>query len=159
VDLSKLDTPDKIIGGSGIALLIFSFFPWFGVEGYGGGGNAWDVGFFTGILPTLLGLVAVAWIIATKLADVDLPEIPLPEGLLLLIISGAAAALIILRLLIGYEVGGFGVTFDLDRKIGLYLATLSAIGLVVGSFLKFQADGGELPGKGGSSGSSGPTPF
>ena len=52
MDLTKLTLGDKVLAGSGLALFIFSFFPWFGVDGYGGGGNAWDVGFFTGILPS-----------------------------------------------------------------------------------------------------------
>ena len=163
MDLSKLSTGDKVIGGSGIALFLFSFFPWFGVDGYSGGGNAYDVGLFTGTLPVLLGLVLVAWVIATKVADVDLPELPVPEGLLLLGIAGTSALLIILRFIIGYEVGGFGITIDLDRKIGLFLAVLAAIGLVGGAFLKFQEGGGKLPGAGGSGDSTGQggnaTPF
>jgi len=160
MDLSKLSTGDKVLGGSGIALFIFSFFPWFGVDGFSGGGSGWDVGLFTGILPTLLGLVLVGWVVATKLADVNLPELPVPEGLLLLGIAAAAALLIILRLLIGYEVGGFGVTIDLDRKAGIFLATLASLGLVAGAFLKFQEGGGEMPSKGGSAGGDAPpTPF
>lgn len=52
----------------------------------------------------------------------------------------------------------------LDRSFGLFLATLSAIGLAFGSFLKFKEEGGELPTKGGGTPSTGtgstpPTPF
>jgi len=161
MDLSKLSTSDKVIGGSGIALLIFSFFPWFKVEAFGASASqsGWDY-FFTGIVPVLLGLVMVAWVIATKLADMDLPELPVPEGLLLLGIGGAAALLIILRLLLGFgEDDPFGVV---DRAFGLYLSVLAAIGLAAGGFLKFQEGGGELPGKspGGSTGEGGSaTPF
>ena len=162
MDFSKLSTGDKVIGGSGIALFLFSFMPWFGVSGYSGGGNAWDVGLFTGILPVLLGLVCVAWVVATKLADVELPELPFPEGLILLALAGVAALLVILRLLIGYKVGALGYSIKLDRKAGLYLSTLAVLGLAAGGFLKFQEGGGELPTKGGSSGGGNgapPTPF
>ena len=40
MDLTKLTLGDKVLAGSGLALFVFSFLPWFGVEGYGGGGNA-----------------------------------------------------------------------------------------------------------------------
>ncbi|MCB0965126.1 MAG: hypothetical protein KDA98_17750 [Acidimicrobiales bacterium] len=162
MDLSKLSTGDQVIGGSGIALFLFSFFPWFGVDGYSGGGNAWDVGFFTGILPTLIGLAMVGWVAATKLFDVELPELPIPEGLLLLGLGAFAALLIILRLLMGYEVGNAVFSVSLDRKFGLFLATLAGIGLAGGGFLKFQEGGGQMPGKssGGSTGDGGnATPF
>lgn len=156
MDLTKLTLGDKVLAGSGLALFIFSFFPWFGVDGYGGGGNAWDVGFFTGILPTLIGMLLVAYVVLTKLVDgVQIPELPVPEGLAVLGLAGVAALLIVLRLLMGYEVLGF----DLDRKAGLFLSTLAALGMAGGAFLKFQEDGGELPKGGGQSSGQPPTPF
>ncbi|MEO6629714.1 MAG: hypothetical protein ABIP03_14235, partial [Aquihabitans sp.] len=145
MDLSKLSTGDKVMAGSGIALFIFSFFPWFGVNGYSGGGNAWDVGFFTGTFPVLIGLLLVGYLVITKVAEgIDLPELPVPYPLLVLGLAGIAALLIVLRLLIGYDVGYFG---SLDRKFGLFLSTLSVLGLAGGAFLKFTEEGGELPKK------------
>jgi len=161
MDLNKLTTGDKVIGGSGIVLFIFSFLPWFK---YDGGfvtvtQSGWHF-FFTGIIPVLLGLVMIAWIVATKLADVDLPELPVPEGLLLLGMGALAAVLVILRLLIGGDDAG---TDLLDRTIWLFIAVLAAIGLAGGAFVRFQEDGGELPTKGSSSTGGGngapPTPF
>jgi hypothetical protein len=160
MDLSKLSTSDKVIGGSGIVLLISSFLPWFSFSllGESFSQNGWDY-FFTGIIPVLLGLVMVAWIVGTKLAEVDLPELPVPEGLMLLAMGGTAALLIVLRLLIG---AGDDPNDVLDRGFGLFLSVLAAIGLAAGAFLKFQEDGGELPGAGGSAGGASgtpPTPF
>ena len=114
------------------------------------------------ILPTLIGLAMVGWVAATKLFDVELPELPIPEGLLLLGLGAFAALLIILRLLMGYEVGNAVFSVSLDRKFGLFLATLAGIGLAGGGFLKFQEGGGQMPGKssGGSTGDGGnATPF
>lgn len=161
MDLSKLSLGDKVLGGSGIALFIFSFLPWFGVDGYSGGGNAWDVGFFTGILPTLIALVLVGYVVVTKVLDgVELPELPVPYGLAVLGLAGLAALLVVLRMLIGYSIDvPFGGDFDLDRKYGMFLATLAALGLAGGGFLKFQEDGGELPTKKGGSGDNPPSPF
>lgn len=163
MDLSKLSLGDKVIAGSGLALLIFWFFPWFKYD-FGGFTNysvkqAGTHFFFTGTIPMLLGLVMIAWVIATKLAQIDLPELPIPQGLLLLGLGGLAAILVVLRLLIGGDDAGTDV---LDRSFGIFLATLAAVGLAAGGFLKFQEDGGELPKTGGGStdgGSQPPTPF
>jgi hypothetical protein len=161
MDLSKLSLGDKVIAGSGLALFIFWFFPWFK---YDFGGFIPDVTqkgthfFFTGTVPMLLGLVMIAWVVATKLAQVDLPELPIPQGLLLLGMGGLAAILVVLRLLIGGDDAGTDV---LDRTFGIFLATLAALGLAAGGFLKFQEDGGELPKSGGPQGGGNqpPTPF
>lgn len=159
MDLSKLSTGDKVIGGSGIVLFLFSWLPWFKVEAFGQtfSQNGWDY-FVTGIVPVLLGLAMVGWIVTTKLADVDLPDLPIPEGLLLLGMGGAAAALIALRFLIG---AGDDPADLLDRAFGLFVCLLAAIGLAGGAFVKFQAEGGQLPGGGGGSTGQGgnPTPF
>lgn len=163
MDMSKLSTSDKVLAGSGIALFIFSFFPWFGVNGYGGGRNGWDY-FFFGIIPVLLGVAITAVVLLPLfMENFKLPELPIPLGLALLIAGGVAALLVVLKVIIGDSVAiGFGVgDINLDRKFGLFLSALAAIGLAAGGYLKFQEGGGELPKKGGTSdtGSSGtPTP-
>lgn len=160
MDLTKLSTGDKVVAGSGLALLVFSFLPWFKWEafGYSASQNGWDY-FFTGIIPVLLGLALVGYVVATKLLDgMTLPDLPVPYPLVVLGMGGLAALLVLLRMLIGADDNGTDV---LDRGIGIFLSTLAALGLGAGAFLKFQEDGGELP-KGGSSGQSGsqpPTPF
>ena len=165
MDLTKLSNGDKVVAGSGIALFIFSFFPWYGVSGFSDGRSGWDY-FFTGIVPTLLAVALVAYVAVTKLADgVKLPDLPVGWPLVVLGAAGLAALLVLLRLVMGDSVDvPFGSDFDLDRKFGIFLATLAAIGLAAGAFLKFQEDGGELPTKGGGAsgtgnGSTPPTPF
>jgi len=165
MDLSKLSNGDKVIAGSGIALFIFSFFPWYGVDGYADGRSGWDY-FFTGIIPVLLAVALVAYVAVTKLADgVKLPDLPVAWPLVVLGAGALAAVLVLLRLLMGDSVDvPFASDFDLDRKAGIFLATLAAIGLAFGSFLKFKEEGGELPTKGGGTpgtgtGSTPPTPF
>lgn len=152
MDLTKLSLGDKIMAGSGIALFIFSFFPWYKVDfgGAFGGGSVTQSGwhfFFTGIVPTLLALALVGYVVVTKVLDgVALPDLPVGWPLVVLGAAGLAAVLVILRLLFGGDDGGTGV---LDRSFGIFLAVLSVIGLAAGAFLKFQEDGGELPTKGG----------
>lgn len=161
MDLSKLSLGDKIILGSGVLLFVFYFFPWFTFDlGIYGGTYKQSGSHFllTGTVPMLLGLVMVGWVVATKLASIELPELPVPAGLLMLGMGGAAAVLVVLRLLIGGDDAG---TDALSRSFGLFLATLAALGLAGGGFLKFQEDGGELPKSGGNSsgGTQPPTPF
>lgn len=149
MDLSKLSTSDKVVAGSGLALLIFSFFPWYGVEGFDGGRNGWDY-FLFGIIPVLLGVAMVAVVAIKAFSDTELPDLPIPWGQAMLIAGAVAAILVVLKLLIGDDVLGF----DLDRKFGLILSALSAIGLAIGGYLKSQ-ETGERP----SGGGSGSAPF
>lgn len=177
MDLNKLSTGDKVVAGSGIALFIFSFLPWYKAEVKGGlafgvsasGTNSGWSYFFTGIVPVLLGLALIGYVVVTKLVDgVKLPELPVGWPLVVLGAAGLAALLVVLRLLIGSgeDVPALAKDYiDISRSYGLFLSTLAALGLAGGAFLKFQEDGGELPTKGGGStggdtGAGGtPTPF
>lgn len=168
MDLSKLSLGDKVLAASGLALFIFSFFPWFGKEviGFSVSYNAWDTGFFTGILPTLIGLLLLGYVVVTKVLDgVTLPDLPVPYALVVLGLAGLAALLVLIRLAIGLEYANIS-SADLDRKFGIYLAALAVLALAGGAFLKFQEEGSELPTKRGNTGpgttggdGGAPTPF
>jgi len=152
VDLNKLTTSDKIIAGSGILLFIAYFLPWFKVDnGLGNSVNfsGGDVGFLWSTFPMLLGLIAAGVVIASKMFDVKLPELPIPWGQAFLGLGALAALLVLLKLLIGESVFGF----DLDRAFGLFIAAIAAIGLAAGGFLKFQ-EGDDAPATGGDTGSA-----
>ncbi len=137
MDLSKLSTGDKVIAGSGIALLIFSFFPWFGVdEGFA----SYSESGWSNVFSLLAVLIGIAMVVVTILpaAGVELPELGMPWSQILFIAGIVAGALVLLQLLIGADVGGF----DLDREIGLFLGVIAAAGLVAGGFLKRQDPAG-----------------
>jgi hypothetical protein len=142
VDLSKLDTGDKVIAGSGIVLFIAYFLPWFTADSDFGSAsaNGSDVGFLWATLPMLLGLALAGLVIATKLFDAKLPELPFPWVQAYLGAGVLAAILVVLKLIIGEDADGaeaFGI--EVSRSFGIFLAALAAIGLAVGGFLKFQA--------------------
>jgi hypothetical protein len=144
VDLNKLTTSDKVIAGSAIALFIFSFFPWFGIEGFSAG-NGWDF-FLWGIIPVLLGLVMLAQVAISAFSpDTKLPDLPVTWGQVHLGAGVLAAVLVVLKLIIGHSESGFGVTVDFDREFGIFLSALAAIGLAVGGFLKFQEEKAGAP--------------
>lgn len=159
MDLSKLSMGDKVIAGSTLGFIVFYFLPWFSIDigadtigiGVSADFNGTDVGFLWGTFPLLLALVSVGIIaVRTFAPDTKLPELPVSYGQLHMILGGLAALLVVLKLLIG-EDGAFGIS--IDRSYGLFLATLAALGLAAGGFLKMQEDDGV------STGSDGPTTF
>lgn len=150
MDFSKLKTSDWVIGASGLVLLIASFLDWFtvsveGNEFVGGGsasGNGWDVGFFWAGIPVLLGLAMIAVVAIRAFSpETKLPDLPIGWGQALFIAGAVAAVIVLLKLLIGEDVDGaeaFGL--EVKRAFGLFLATLAAIGLAAGGFLKWQEE-------------------
>jgi hypothetical protein len=156
VDLNKLTTSDKIIVGSGLLLFIAYFLPWFKVdfEGFGGVGggsvsaSGSDVDFLWSTLPMLIGLVMAGVIVASKLFDVKLPDLPVTWGQAMLGLGALAALLVLLKLLMGEDPSEI-----VERSYGLFIAALAAIGLAVGGFLKYQA-GDDAPAAGGTTGTA-----
>lgn len=138
MDLNKLTQSEKVIAGSAIAFLIFSFFPWYGKGGYSR--NGWSY-FLFGIIPVLLAIVMVAQIGLSRFTETKLPTLPITWAQVHLIAGGLAALLVLLKLIIGdkYHVGitGLGgLSVSLDRQFGIVLAFLASLGLVAGAYLK-----------------------
>ncbi|HET7654039.1 MAG TPA: hypothetical protein VFK42_13460 [Acidimicrobiales bacterium] len=134
MDLNKLTQGEKVIAGSGVALLIFSFFPWFGLGG--GSHNGWDN--FLSALAILIGVVMVAQIAIARFTETKLPDVPIGWGMLHMILGGVAAVFVLLQLLVGDKVSALGFSVDLDRKFGVFLGLLAALGLAGGGYLKWQ---------------------
>jgi hypothetical protein len=141
VDLNKLTQSDKVIGVSAIALFIFSFLPWYGK--FSGSRNGWDY-FLFGVIPVLLGIIMLAQIAIVRFSSTKLPDIPITWGQVHLIAGGLAALLVLLKLIIGDKVGGGTVlgthipSISLDRKYGIFLSLIAALGLVAGAYMKTQ---------------------
>jgi hypothetical protein len=157
VDLNKLTTADRVILVAGIVFLVAMFLPWYGLD-FGSFGSAsntgWDY-FLTGILPLLLVIVMVGQIAITRFSTTELPALPLPWAQVHLIAGAAVAVLLILRVIITSEESGGGITVELDREWGLWVALVAAIGVGVGGFLKSQEGEDAVSGTGAAP----PTPF
>ncbi len=133
MDLSKLTTGDKVVAGSGIALFIFSFFPWFGIDvGFASYSESGWSSIFS-LLAILVG-IAMALIVLLPMFGVELPELGMPWSQILFITGIVAVALLVLQLLVGSSTAGV----DLDRKIGVFLGVVAGAGLCFGGFLKKQ---------------------
>ncbi len=155
MDLKKLTPGEMIIGVSGILLLIFSFFKWYGASGQAAdiadalgvrsSSNGWQSpSAFLSIIAILIGVVMAAHVIVNKLAGVEMPERlgKLGWGVFYLA-GGVIAFLFVLIKFIGNTDG---------TKIGIYVGLLTTLGLAVGGFLVAKETGhlDELTGKGGT---------
>lgn len=153
MDLSKLTLGDKIATGCGIVLLIsLLFFPWhnvcidfgaFGGESCASRGAMSSPGGFWGILAFLLTLVIVGVLIADRVANVELPELPIPHPAAIFYSTIAVLVILLIKLVTEMDYLGFGA----------WLSLLLAAGMCAGGFLIFQAEGsGATPTGGGTSG-------
>ncbi|MGH9276874.1 MAG: hypothetical protein ACRD12_02005 [Acidimicrobiales bacterium] len=132
MNLDKLTSAEQIIAGSGIALLIFSFLPWFG---FGGAThNGWATPFSS--LAVLIAVVMVVQIALARLTTASLPKLPVSWGKVHMVLGLVAVGLIVLQYIIGDcasgTVLGRRVCITLDRQFGLFLGALAAAGLAYG---------------------------
>jgi hypothetical protein len=122
-----------VIGASAVALLVFSFLPWFSfTEQFSR--NGWDYPLF-GIVPVLIGLAMLGGVIVVHVTGRP-PDLPVSWGQAHLIAGGLAAALILIKLLAADQVDVIFQSVTLDRRFGVYLAFLAALGLAIGGYIK-----------------------
>jgi hypothetical protein len=154
---------------SAVALLIFMFFAWYGVDSISASGfgfeqeisgdqlqqlgadadttaNAWQAFSLIDILLliTILGVVGLAIARATG-AALDLPIAP---SAIIAGLGGIAFLLILFRLIFTPDATGgadlpAGVEVDVDvsRKIGVFLGLLASAGMAIGGWLSMREEG------------------
>jgi hypothetical protein len=160
VDINKLNTGEKVIGISGILLLIFSFFPWLGFSAgpFSVSKSAWT--FTLCWLAVILGVLMAGYVIA-KAAGVDLPDLgSVKWAHLLMGVAIVAFVFILIKVIVGPSTGGVslsGTGVSKDRKIGIFLGLIASAGLVVGAYLNGK-ETGDLPGALGGGAGSAPPP-
>jgi hypothetical protein len=165
MDVSRLNTGEKLAGAAGIALLLIMFiFDWFTVDVGGGfadisvGGNAWETMELIRFVILLAAISGIALaVVAANQSKVDLP----------IALSAITAGLGILTVvLIAYRIisppdggaGDFGV--DIGRGIGVFLGLIAAAGVAAGGWLAMQEEGSSFTGQstGGTGGTGGTAP-
>ncbi len=143
--LNELSLGEKIAGGSGILLLIFSFFTWFkkDVGGFGtyNGHNGW--GGFLSLIGILLTVVVVVVVLLAKFGVITLPDKMGNFAIMQVLLAGAGLAfvLILLQVVLGQKVSGT----SLDRSFWAYLGVLASAGVTAGVFMMYQAEGKSGP--------------
>jgi len=138
-DLTNVETPDWIAGGSGLLLFIALFLPWVHVK-FGGGLVGAKVTVDSG--PSfgwisIISVLAVFGIVVLTIFDV---EIPFPTGLVYLGAGGLSVFMTALVMLLR-PIGTGGLSISGLSKIpwyGAVIGLIAGIGIVVAGFLKFQ---------------------
>jgi hypothetical protein len=168
--LDKLSPGEKIAGGSAIALFIFMFFEWFGVEvsgvgGFsgsvpGGGGNAWDALDFIPIV-LLITIVATLVLVGLRLTD-SAYEPPVPMSTIVTVLGVISVVLIVFRIIFPPSFGDFGgVSVDATLSLGIFLGLIAAGGIAFGGYSTMKEEGitfGDAADRLSSGGSSGSPP-
>lgn len=154
MDSSKLGVGEAIAGISGLALFVFMFLPWYGLDSVGGFGvsgldvnaSAWEAFSFVDILLFLVAVVVVGLVIV-QMAE-STPELPAPPAQIITIAGVVALVLILFRLIFtpGLDTGGFDVDVDLGRKIGIFLGLIAAAGIAYGGWRAAQESPTPSPG-------------
>ncbi|MBA3866317.1 MAG: hypothetical protein H0X42_08220 [Solirubrobacterales bacterium] len=172
MDLNKLSTGEKIAGGSAIALFIFMFFDWFGVEISGAGssssvpgagGSAWDALEFIPIILVITIIAALA-VAALRLAD-SAYEPPVSGNAVVVVLGGLSTLLILFRIVDPPSFGSFGgISVDGTVDLGIFLGLIAAAGITYGGYKAMQEEGvsfsdvGDQFSSGGSGGGMPPPP-
>ena len=156
--LAELSHGAKVVLGSAILLLIFSFFNWFEVDTALGsaGESMWHgVGFVAG----LLAIAVIVWQ-AVRLANIKL-EVGVTPAMITAVLSILTLIFVFIRWI---DKPGSGEFSDLiDRTIWAWLGLAMAIVMVVGSWWNMRLAGEGLDDiraklGGGGSGDGGSTP-
>lgn len=153
MDTSKVSLGEMIAGASALALFIFMFLPWYGVDGLGGfvsaNANAWEAFSLIDLL-LLLAVVVVAGLVIARAADA-LPELPQPPATIIAGAGAVALLLVFFRLV-------FPPVDDVGREIGLFLGLLASAGIAYGGWRAMNEavppGGGVARGAGPGDGSS-----
>ena len=140
MDSSKLGVGEMVAGIGGLALFVFMFLPWYGVDSVGGFGisggdaSAWEAFSFIDILLFLVSVVVVGLVIA-QLAETT-PEMPAPPAQIIMIAGIVALVLIVFRLVFapGVDSGDIDIDVDLGREIGIFLALIAAAAIAYGGW-------------------------
>jgi len=168
MELDRLSTGEKIAAVSAVLLFVFMFFDWFGVEvsgvpGFSGsvggaGGSAWDA---LDVIPIflMLAIVVTLGVAIVRLTDADL-EPPVSMNAVVAVLGGLAVLLILYRIIDPPAGGGDfgGVEVDITRKLGIFLALVSAIGIAYGGWSAMRDEGMTFSDQADRLGGGGPPP-
>ena len=138
-DLTNVETPDWIAGGSALLLFIALFLPWVHLRLSGGFAGLKGVSLNFG--PSfgwiqILSVLAVVAVLALTIFHVDLP---FPTGLAYLGAGGLSVLLTILVILLRPIGGTIGISgFSKIPWYGAFIGLIAGVGILVGGFMKWQ---------------------
>ncbi len=148
MDISKLDTMDRIVAGASVVALIALFLPWYGwsdslysvsVSGFSSG--------FWGWLGALLIVAAGVYLVMLRTGS-NMPKTSIGPGVLVLGLSAVGTLFVVIRWVTlprgSYGAGGIS-SFSYGPRIGIILAVIAGVVQVVISFRLFKRSGEAMP--------------
>ena len=139
MDTSKVSRGEMIAGISALALFIFMFLPWYGLDssdtfGVEANLSAWEAFSFVDVLLFLVSVVVIGLVLAA--ASDATPQLPQPPALIIAAAGALALVLILFRLLVtpDLDAGVVDIDVDLGRKFGIFLGLVSAAGIAYGGW-------------------------
>jgi hypothetical protein len=164
VDTSRISFGEMVAAASGIALFIFMFLPWYGVDVSGfdvsESANAWEAMSFIDILLFLVVIIAVGAALARAAGSMP-SDLPAPAGTIVMI-AGVVAVILILFRIIDIPAGDVPEvvedSVDFTRKIGIFLALLAAAGIAFGGYTAANERGAGTGPGGGAAATTATTP-
>jgi len=138
-DISNIETSDWIAGGGALLLFISLFLPWVRVSVSGGGIGVTGTSGASFAWISMISVLAVLGIFVATLLNVDLP---FPSGLVYLG-AGALSVLFTLLVILIRPIGTGGFSVSGISKIpwyGAFIGLVAGAGVLVGGFMKWQAE-------------------
>ena len=148
--LAEINHGAKVVLGSSILLLIFSFFDWFQVDGTSYGVSMWHG---VGVVAGLLLIALIAWQ-AVRLANINF-EVGVGPAMVTAVLSILVLVFVFIRWIAKPDAGGI---VDVDWTIWAWLGLILAIAMVAGAWANMKLTGesiSDLQKLGGGAGGGG----
>jgi len=122
---------ERLTALSGFVLMLSSFMGWY--AGSDQGPTIAVIGWHTGVIGKLVFLLGLAVVVLVVLRELGI-ELPatVPESLVIIVLGSLATILVLIRVI---SVPDRFFPFD-GRGIGIWIALISALGLIVGGLLR-----------------------
>ena len=122
---------ERLTALSGFVLMLSTFMGWY--AGSDQGPTIAVIGWHTGVLGKLVFLLGLAVVVLVVLRELGI-ELPatVPESLVIIVLGSLATILVLVRVI---SVPDKFFPFD-GRGIGIWIALISALGLIVGGLLR-----------------------
>ncbi|HVB70557.1 MAG TPA: hypothetical protein VND83_03515 [Acidimicrobiales bacterium] len=145
MDLSKLDSLDRIVAGASVVTHISLFLPWLGVSelGFSWSTNGFGAGFL-GWFGAILIIAAGVYLVMLRSGS-EMPKTSFGPGVTVLGLSVFGALLVVIKWVTLPRYSYSGSSFNEGARIGIYLTLLAGIVQVIISFRLFKRTGEAVP--------------
>ena len=149
-DAKTLSQDEKIIAGTGAAMIVIAFLPGYGADAFGFHFSVKVASMgFSAKMGLLFAILAAVWIILRN-AGVKTPDIPAGDAFITLAAAAIGTIFFVYRF-IDLPAGRSGLGVHAGRKWGLYVAVIVSLVQTAVAYKRFKASGEKAPKFGSSS--------